>query len=479
MRTLPMQTIRTTELRLIWTRLAFVALAALLITADFSKALLELVRRWSEQEEFSHGFLIPIVTIWLLWTRRTELRESMGRPSWLGPILILIALIMHTLAELGALFIILSQIAFVIALAGLVLTLGGHQLLRVCLIPIVFLLFAIPPPDFIEAALTIQLQLISSELGTFIIRTLGIPVYLDGNIIDLGHYKIQVAEACSGLQYLYPLLGLSFLAAYLFRAPFWQRAIVFLSAVPISIGMNSFRIGLVGVMVDRWGPAMADRTLHMFEGWVIFLACAALLFAEMYLLSFISGEPFWGAFRLAGRPARIPSEQRGILHARPLVASLALICIGTIVVFRISDRAEVIPQRTSFVEFPVRVGPWQGRRSELDADTLKVLRLDDYILSDYVQSEGDAVNLYIAYYASQRTGESPHSPIVCIPGGGWTITNLQQISYAAPKGRNPDQSSRYWEGDGQGAGILLVRRARPRCRKRVLGEGSICSLMRL
>ena len=150
MRTLPLQTIRTTELRLISTRSVIVALAALLATADFSKALLELVRRWSEQEEYSHGFLIPIVTIWLLWTRRAELRESLGQPSWLGPILILIAFFMNALGQLGALFI-LPQIGFVIALAGLVLALGGYQLLRVCLVPIVFLLFAIPLPYFLEA----------------------------------------------------------------------------------------------------------------------------------------------------------------------------------------------------------------------------------------------------------------------------------------------------------------------------------------
>ena len=123
-------------------------------------------------------------------------------------------------------------------------------------------------------------------------------------------------------------------------------------------------------------------------------------------------------------------------HARWSPAWLVL-CIGTIVVFRISDRAEAIPQRTSFVEFPLRIGPWQGHRSALDTDTLKGLRLDDYILSDYVRSDGDAVNFYVAYYASQRTGESPHSPTVCIPGGGWTITNLRQISYAAPRGQFP------------------------------------------
>ena len=159
-------------------------------------------------------------------------------------------------------------------LIGIVLGIGGYSLLRVAFIPIAFLLFAIPLPYFIDAVLTLRLQLVSSELGVFFIRMFGIPVYLDGNIIDMGNYKLQVVEACSGLRYLYPLLSLSFLAAYLFHAPLWQRGLVFLSSIPIAIGMNGFRIGLVGLLVDRWGTAMAEGVLHFFEGWVVFLACA-------------------------------------------------------------------------------------------------------------------------------------------------------------------------------------------------------------
>ena len=81
------------------------------------------------------------------------------------------------------------------------------------------------------------------------------------------------------------------------------------------------------------------------------------------------------------------------------------------------------------MEFPARIGQWQGYASLLDTETERALGLDDYILSDYGRSDGKIVNLYVAYYASQRKGESPHSPIVCIPGGGWAITALEQINY--------------------------------------------------
>ena len=103
-------------------------------------------------------------------------------------------------------------------------------MLKAAFFPIFFLLFAIPLPDVVDTMTSLQLQLISSKLGALFISLFGIPVYLDGNIIDLGNYKVQVVEACSGLRYLYPLLSLSFLAAYLFNAPLWQRALVFFSA---------------------------------------------------------------------------------------------------------------------------------------------------------------------------------------------------------------------------------------------------------
>lgn len=411
-------------------RAGLLALAAVLVAlVAFGGALSELVHRWNTQEEYSHGFLIPVVTAWLLWMRRDALLASVGRPAWTGTALILLALLMHTIGELSAIFI-LSQVGFVVALVGITLSVGGFPLLRVAIVPILFLLFAIPLPYFIDSELTLQLQLISSRLGTSLIRLFQIPVYLEGNVIDMGNYKLQVVEACSGLRYLYPLLSLGFLAAYLFRAPIWQRAIIFLSAIPITIIMNGFRIGLVGVTVDRWGTQMADEALHFFEGWIIFLACAALLASEIYLFARISGRTFFEAFGVSN----MPSDKFTVIKVKspnlsPLVASLALLSIAGLAISFISNRTEILPDRARFAAFPNRIGQWQGRASLLDPDTEHALGLDDYILSDYVRPDGKVVNLYVAYYSSQRSGISPHSPIVCIPGGGWLITSFERMDY--------------------------------------------------
>ncbi len=445
-----------------------VGVAVLAAILAFHGALAELVHRWTTQEEYSHGFLIPVVSAWLLWRRRSALRGAVGRPSWTGPVLVLLAFAMHVIGELSAVYI-LSQIAFVIVLVGIVLSIGGYRLLTAAFVPIAFLLFAIPLPYFVDAELTLRLQLISSQLGAFLIRMFGIPVYLDGNIIDLGNYQLQVVEACSGLRYLYPLLSVSFLAAYIFDAPRWQRVLLFLSAIPIAIAMNGIRIGLVGILVDRWGTAMAEGALHFFEGWIIFLACGALLLLEMYLMSLRSRRRLWDIVRF---PETSEDQQSAIAmrlaRGLPFVTCLVLLCLGGAAVASVSGRTDAAQGRLPFAEFPSRIGPWQGRPALLDIETERVLGLSDYLLSDYSRVDGKSVNLYVAYYASQRKGESPHSPIVCIPGGGWTITNIQQTD--PWRWRPFVQSCRHQKAWCHATRLLLVRRTRQNACKRILGE---------
>lgn len=419
----PTQSSRT----LTWGLYAIVAV--LIVIAAFATGLWELVFRWHRQEEYSHGFLVPAVTMWMLWARRDAIRASIGRPSWIGLLLVLVAVALLIFGELSAIFMP-SQIGFVVALMGLTLAVGGYSLLRVTFIPIVFLLFAIPLPYFVDSMLSFRLQLISSELGVFFIDLFRIPVYLQGNIIDLGYYKLQVVEACSGLRYLYPLLCLSFLAAYMFHAPIWQRTIVFLSSIPITIIMNGFRIGMVGVSVDRFGTEAADEVLHAFEGWIIFIACSILLAGEIFIFARLSGRRFFDVFYLPKGEAVVPREPKArAARYVPVLACLAVICVAGVACQLVSRRPELIPERTAFVAFPSRIDQWQGHVSSLEPQIEYGLGLDDYILTDYAKPDRKAVNLYVAYYASQRKGVSPHSPAVCIPGGGWQITNLERTVY--------------------------------------------------
>jgi exosortase D (VPLPA-CTERM-specific) len=414
------------------------AVLTLAAIAAHGGAVLEAAKRWSTQEEYSHGFLIPVVTVWMLWTRRKAMVDSIGPPSWIGLVAILIASMLHLIGELSALFI-LSQIGLIVALLGVALCVGGVSLFQITFVPIAFLSFAIPLPYFLDSVVSWRLQLLSSEIGVGLIRALQIPVFLGGNVIDLGPYKLQVVEACSGLRYLYPLFSLGFLGAWLFQAPFWQRAIILLSTIPITIVMNSVRIVFVAVLVNRWGPTQAEGLLHLFEGWIIFLVCAGLLLAEIFLFNrFGARKPLESVFGVSSAEAkRTYDDRRTPIGIYPYIVScFFLLILSGLSGFMASNRHEVIPDRTHFALFPVNLGTWRGRASSFDPQVEHFLGLTDYILSDYAQLDGHGINLYVAYYASQRKGLSPHSPQVCIPGNGWQIIDLERTSL-----RNPDDGS--------------------------------------
>src|SRR5262249_15319875 len=159
--------------------------------------------------------------------------------------------------------------------------------------------------------------------------------------------------------YLYPLLSLGFLAAYFFHGPFWKRAIVLLSAVPITIFMNSIRIGLVGVLVNRWGTQAAEGLLHFFEGWTIFIASAGLLMGVMALLARLGNKSLVDVFSMP-----VLSVER-TLFSKPsriaLLTSLAMLCGGAGATYLLSNRQEIIPERQRFIAFPSWLGAWQGR----------------------------------------------------------------------------------------------------------------------
>lgn len=424
----PPQQIKTTGL--------IAAALACAVVASYGGPVLEAVRRWSLQDEYSHGFLIPVISGWLLWTRRQALIESLGKPSWTGLLVGALAGGIHILGELSALFT-LSQIGMILALFGVSLSIGGTALLRVTFVPIAFLAFAIPLPYFLDSTLSWRLQLLSSQLGVAFIRLLDVPVYLEGNVIDLGNYKLQVVEACSGLRYLYPLLSLSFLVAWLFQGPMWQRTVLFVSAIPIAIVMNSVRLLVVALLVNQWGLDQAEGPLHLFEGWVLFLACAALLLAQGFILArYRQGKPFSEAFRppaihLGSRTERAEPARNTYAY---MIAYLVLLCATTLADVAVANRQETIPERTPFVQFPSTLGAWRGRVSSLEPQVEHFLGLTDYVLSDYARADNRGVNLYVAYYASQRKGVSPHSPQVCIPGDGWQITDFERTSYVDQDG---------------------------------------------
>ena len=223
-----------------------------------------------------------------------------------------------------------------------------------------------PLPNFIFNNLSSDLQLISSQIGVAVIRAFGISVYLEGNVIDLGKFQLQVVEACSGLRYLFPLVSLSIIAAFIYQAALWKRVVVVLSSIPITVLMNSFRIGVIGVLVEYGGIEQAEGFLHDFEGWFVFMACLGILLIEMWLLvAFGKNKQKLSEVFSIELPDELPSDtvykERSISwkYMIPVIfVSVAGLYIGTL-----NERAEVIPERISFSSYPLKIDrlEWPSR----------------------------------------------------------------------------------------------------------------------
>ena len=410
-----------------WTWAVF-GLTALLLFLVFNDGLSYLLVTWNKQEEYSYGYLIPFVVTFLIWQKKDQLQRIPFNGSWIGVGIVSFGLILYVAGNLATLFIIV-QYSFLIVFFGVVLSLVGWQVFRMIWIPLLILVFMIPLPNFILQNLSAHLQLISSQIGVAVIKAFGISVLLEGNVIDLGSYKLQVVEACSGLRYLFPLMTFGFITAYFYKAAFWKRAFIFLSSIPITVLMNSFRIGVIGITVEYWGRTMAEGFLHDFEGWVVFMACTGILFIEMWLLTKVgkNKSTLKEAFAIdlpVSSPKGIPAQTRPV--PKPFIAGIVLLTVVTVISILVPQREEIQPARKEFTSFPLALNEWKGKEERLDKIYVDTLKFEDYVLTDYKNTNNKTVNFYVAYYGSQRKGESAHSPRSCIPGGGWKIEDLSR-----------------------------------------------------
>lgn len=407
------------------------ALAALFWV--FATGLENLWFNWQNKDEYSHGILLPFISIFLIWQKKNEIAAEPFEGSWIGLVILLLGTLGCYAGSLSTLFPIM-QYSLLIAVAGLTLAITGLRAFRFFLVPLLILLLSVPLPNFIYKNLSFELQLLSSTIGVHFIRLFDIPVYLEGNVIDLGSMKLQVVEACSGLRYLFPLMTLGFIAAHFFKAPLWKKTAIFASTVPITVLMNSLRIGIIGVTVEWWGQSMAEGFLHDFEGWVVFMGCTAILMAEMALIARFS-TPKRSLLDLL--LIELPTDQPKISapqQQRRLPLSYILACVGAVTIslgayFTPVKTLETIP-RENFSSFPLQLGTWSGSRIPIEQIYINELKFDDYLSTQYKNSHNETVDLYVAYYNSQSAGQSAHSPRSCIPAGGWEIQNSSTISVA-------------------------------------------------
>lgn len=241
---------------------------------------------WKTDDNYSHGFLVPFIVGYLVWTKKDELRHLTPRPSYWGIPVLLGGLGIYLVGTVGSEWF-LKRSSLIIVLGGLILLVYGIAHFKTLLFPLVFLIFMVPLPNIIYNAIAFKLQLFVSFISAKLIDLVGIAVYRSGNIIEVASGPLAVEEACSGMRSIMALLALSSLFAYLMYRSRLKQWILIAFALPIAVVTNIIRVTSTGILAHYFGREMAEGVLHDSFGWIVFVIAFILLFLLSKLLDWL------------------------------------------------------------------------------------------------------------------------------------------------------------------------------------------------
>lgn len=263
-------------------RLALCGTLALLV-ALYWKIVPSMVLQWQQDENYSHGFLVPVIAGYFLWQRWPDLKERLVKPSNLGLVVIILGLLQLLVSWLGSEYFNMRS-SLIVLLAGLVLFLFGRDILKGMALPIGYLFFMVPIPYIIYDMVAFPLKLFVTKVSVGFLKLAGVVVMREGNIIIFPATTFEVADACSGIRSLISLLALAVAYAFFIDIPARHRWLLILSAVPIAIFTNALRVIGTGFLAQWWGAKAAEGFFHEFAGLAVFALAMVLLVAFGALL---------------------------------------------------------------------------------------------------------------------------------------------------------------------------------------------------
>jgi exosortase D (VPLPA-CTERM-specific) len=408
----------------------------LLIAWLYASILGRLFLQWTTDKDFSHGIFVPLFALFVLWQDRKRLKAIASSPSWTGLPVVVLSLLVLVLGVLGA-ELFFSRVSLLILLAGLIILFQGWRFFRAVLFPWAFLILMIPIPALIINQITFPLQLLASKLATGLLELFGVPVLRQGNLITLAVKQLDVAEACSGIRSLLTLVTLAIIYGYLMETRKWVRMVLALSAVPIAVAANSLRVFGTGLLVQSGHADLSEGFYHEFSGILIFAVALLMLFAVHRLISLLyvpknapAATPH--VAHLEEPPARAIRAQAGPIRFGIVAVPMLAAAIG----LQAHSSTEIIPKHDALSSMPSRIDGWTGTDDPIDQQTLDILGKGDFLVRYYENASQPQpwISIYIAYFPSQKAGDTIHSPNHCLPGNGWIPVSRERVQLARPDG---------------------------------------------
>ena len=263
--------------------LAIVAILGSAVLWSYWTTLGKIAWRWSEDPQYSHGYLVPAFALYLLWLRRDRLNLQTLNANWLGVGLLGLA---AALRLAGARYHLeyFDHISLLPCCAGLFLLAGSWPALFWSLPAIAFLAFMIPLPHSLSLAMSGPMQSFATTVSTFALQVIGRPAIAEGNVILLNDIELGIVEACSGLRMLVVFFALSTAVALLIRKPLWEKLFIAGSAIPIALASNILRITITGLFYDTFGNHYGGAFFHDLAGWLMMPLGLVFLGIELWIL---------------------------------------------------------------------------------------------------------------------------------------------------------------------------------------------------
>ena len=263
--------------------------------------------QWYNDADYSHGFLVPVLSAYLIWAKREKIGQAPRNPSVWGLVIVFVSLAMLFVGSLGA-ELSLARLSFVGCICGMVVYFAGSKVLRAMAFPIAFLLFAIPMPTVIYNEIVFPLQFIASKFATRTLEVLNLfPIMREGNVLILPGMRLEVVEACSGIRSLMSLLALAAGYGYVVERSVAVRWFMVIAMVPLAIISNGLRIMITAIMAHYIGPKAAEGFMHEFSGWVIFVVATVLFLLLHSFVTYIRKRMGW--YQGAGNLDLIPAAK--------------------------------------------------------------------------------------------------------------------------------------------------------------------------
>jgi exosortase D (VPLPA-CTERM-specific) len=400
----------------------------LLIVWLYASVLAHLFLQWISDLNFQHGMFVPLFALFVLWQERKKLNAIPSSPSWAGLPLVVLSMLVLVLGDRGA-DVFLPRVSLLILLAGLIILFQGWTFFLAVLFPWAFLILMIPIPALIINRVTFPLQLLAARLSAALLG-LVVVVYREGNIISIPSGALDVAEACSGIRSLLTLVTLAIIYGYLMETRKWVRVVLALSAVPIAVAANSFRVFVTGLLVQFGHRDLADGVSHALWAFVVFAVSLIMLFAVHQVILLI-----WKSGPVAPRNvAHLEEQPAGGVRVKAGSFRLGIVAVLMLATTIVLSPPPPLSKHVGIL--PSEIGDWKGPDIPISQKELDILGPGEYLQRVY-ENAGQlqpGINLYIPFFPSQRAGDTIHSPDHCLLGAGWFPISREVIQLTRPDG---------------------------------------------